>query len=160
MRQWTMKRVREYFYGTPKFELAPYSSSVPFHEVKVRRIGESLFHLLCNNKFIWTFAARLAKGIPTSALPIGADRQISDTSLVKIDNYAILLNTILAVSNADLPADAQDKDELQLAETNIAGFFYVSYVDEKNKRLTILAPNPGKLPKRYLWLSTLRWAEV
>jgi polyribonucleotide 5'-hydroxyl-kinase len=38
-----MKRVREYFYGSPNFELSPYTSSVPFHEVHVRRIPECMF---------------------------------------------------------------------------------------------------------------------
>ena len=40
-----MKRVREYFYGSPKFELVPYTSSVSFYEIAVRRIAESTFSL-------------------------------------------------------------------------------------------------------------------
>jgi polyribonucleotide 5'-hydroxyl-kinase len=98
---------------------------------------------------------------PDSALPIGGERQIQETNIVKIDNHSVLLNTILSVSNSDLdPASASDQDEVSLIETNVAGFIYVSEVDEKKKRLTVLAPNPGKLPKKYLWLGTLRWVEL
>lgn len=58
-----MKRVREYFYGRqmvdPKgatgTEFAPMTTSVNFHDVMVRRIGESV-------------------QAPDSALPIGAER--------------------------------------------------------------------------------------
>lgn len=100
------------------------------------------------------------KMAPDSALPIGADRQLHGSGVVKIENYSVLLNTILAVSNADHQATWTEEDEDQLVETNIAGFIYVSAVDDKRKRLTILAPNPGKLPKRFMWLGILRWAEV
>lgn len=39
-RRWQMQRIREYFYGTPKFELSPYSTTVSFNDVSVRRIAE------------------------------------------------------------------------------------------------------------------------
>ena len=140
-RQMQIQRIREYFYGTPNNELSPYTSSVPFTEVAVRRIGET-------------------DQAPLSTLPIGSDRKYDEADLVKIDVGPVLLHTVLAVSNSDLKYNATEKDEQTLPEVNIAGFVYVSEVEEKKKRLYMLCPNPGKLPKRYLWLSSLRWAEM
>eukprot|EP00158_Paraphelidium_tribonemae_P004142 Partr_v1_DN26594_c1_g1_i5_m3971 putative Required for endonucleolytic cleavage during polyadenylation-dependent pre-mRNA 3'-end formation (By similarity) len=136
-----MQKVREYFYGTPKYDLSPYSSSVPFTEIAVRRIGEVLL-------------------APSSALPLGADRKVDETELIKIDVGPVLLHTVLALSNSDLNFNATAKDEAVLPDINVAGFVYVSEVDEGKKRVHMLCPSPGKLPKRYLWLGSLRWAEI
>lgn len=140
-RQMQMKRIREYFYGTPKLQLSPYSSSVSFTDISVRRIGKSDM-------------------APDSALPIGAQRIVDETELLQIPVGDTLLHTVLAVSNAEIPANAITQDEVILPVTNLAGFIYVSEVDERKKRLKILCPNPGTLPKRYLWLGNLSWAEV
>ena len=65
------------------------------------------------------------KFAPASALPIGATAQVDETHLLKIDTFTVLLNTILAVSNSDLALTANDKEEQELLDTNIAGFVYV-----------------------------------
>jgi polyribonucleotide 5'-hydroxyl-kinase len=39
-KQMQMKKVKEYFYGTSSHELSPYTTSIPFSEIAVRRIGE------------------------------------------------------------------------------------------------------------------------
>jgi polyribonucleotide 5'-hydroxyl-kinase len=97
---------------------------------------------------------------PDSALPIGAQRRVDETELLSIDIGDVLLHCILAVSNAELPYNATKADEACLPIINLAGFVYVSEVDERKKRIKLLCPNPGKLPKRYLWLGSLRWAEM
>ena len=38
-RQLQMRKIREYFYGTPKCELSPYSTIVNFHDFSVYRVG-------------------------------------------------------------------------------------------------------------------------
>jgi polyribonucleotide 5'-hydroxyl-kinase len=94
-------KIQEYFYGTAKYELSPYSTLTNFSDVSIWRVGESSL-------------------APTSALPIGMDRQMSETQLVKIDNADILLHSILAVLNAD------EKDtESNALESNVAGFIYM-----------------------------------
>lgn len=45
-KQLQMQRIKEYFYGTTKGELSPYSSLVNFAEVAVRRVGEGNLPLL------------------------------------------------------------------------------------------------------------------
>ena len=99
---------------------------------------------------------------PSSALPIGMERNQDEkaASIIKIDSGDILLHSILAISHSNLqPLTATEKDEVNLPYSNVAGFIYVARVDEKKRRMFVLSPTPGKLPKRYLWFGTLRWAE-
>lgn len=140
-RQWQMRRIREYFYGSGQVDLTPYTTSISFNDVQVRRIGETV-------------------KAPDSALPIGGERRVDEAQLLKIDCGPALLHTVLALSNVELPFGATENDEQVLPDHNLAGFVYVSDVDEKKKRLIMLAPKPGRLPRRYLWMGTLRWAEV
>ncbi|KAJ3091330.1 Cleavage polyadenylation factor subunit clp1, partial [Quaeritorhiza haematococci] len=125
-RQLQNQKIREYFYGTPtannRAELSPYTNVVPFTDVAVRRVGEG------------TLA-------PSSALPLGTDRKVLETRMVKIEAGDILLHSILAVSNASppstggsetggeatdpVPAMTQAQESQMLLETNLAGFVYV-----------------------------------
>ncbi|KAI9333142.1 Pre-mRNA cleavage complex II protein Clp1-domain-containing protein [Obelidium mucronatum] len=150
-------KIREYFYGTPKFPLSPFSSIVGFHELHVRRVGDST-------------------AAPSSALPIGVDRKAQETKIVKVEVGDILLNSILAVSHADrldalgattavsAPALTADEETALILESNVAGFVYVSEVvdDDKRKKktVTVLTPNPGRLPKKYLVMGALKWVET
>jgi polyribonucleotide 5'-hydroxyl-kinase len=140
-KQLQIKRIKEYFYGTPRLDLSPFTTTISFSDISVRRIDES------------TLA-------PESALPIGAERKVEENSLLHIEIGDLLLHTVLAVSSADLMYNATPADEAILLESNISGFVYVSEVDEKKRRIKILSPCPGKLPKRYLWLGSLRWMEM
>ncbi|CAM0142016.1 Cleavage polyadenylation factor subunit clp1 [Umbelopsis sp. WA50703] len=129
-------KIQEYFYGTAKYELSPYSTLTNFSDVSIWRVGESSL-------------------APTSALPIGMDRQMSETQLVKIDNADILLHSILAVLNAD------EKDtESNALESNVAGFIYISDVDDGKQKLTVLSPAPGKLLKKHLLMGSFKWMET
>ncbi|CAO3692138.1 unnamed protein product [Umbelopsis ramanniana] len=128
-------KIHEYFYGTSRCELSPYSTLTNFADVSIWRVGESSL-------------------APTSALPIGMDRQLSETQLVKIDNPDILLHSILAVLNAD-----ESDNEANALESNVAGFIYVSDVDDAKQKLTILSPAPGRLLKRHLLMGSFKWIE-
>jgi hypothetical protein len=56
---------------------------------------------------------------PSSALPIGIDRKVSETQLVKIEPGDTLPHSILAISAASAA------DEATVLETCILGFIYV-----------------------------------
>lgn len=117
-----MNKIREYFYGTPKCELAPYSNLVAFEDVSIYRVGEGTM-LLCtlfrDSLSDLTIVFCVDTIAPSSALPIGMTRKVSETQLVKVEAGDILLHSILAVSNAE------NEDETTLVESNIAGFIYV-----------------------------------
>ncbi|KAJ3291651.1 hypothetical protein HDU79_002162 [Rhizoclosmatium sp. JEL0117] len=145
-------KIREYFYGTTKFPLSPFSNIVSFNELAVRRVGD-------------------ATTILASALPIGQDRKTQETKIVKVEVGDILLNSVLAVSHADrldaiapasvsAPALTADQETALILDKNVAGFIYVSEVDDKKHKLTILTPNPGRLPKKYMVMGSLKWVET
>jgi polyribonucleotide 5'-hydroxyl-kinase len=56
-----------------------------------------------------------------------------------------MLHCILAIVHA-APHDLQDA----IRDASVMGFIYVAEVDEKKRRLRILAPLPGKLGDRPL----------
>lgn len=93
-------KIHEYFYGTPKCELSPYSMLVNYDDIKIWRVGDVI--------------------APSSALPLGMEGSSNETQVVKVDNYDMCLHSILAILNAD-----QDEHENRLLESNVAGFVYV-----------------------------------
>ncbi|KAI8822629.1 Pre-mRNA cleavage complex II protein Clp1-domain-containing protein [Fimicolochytrium jonesii] len=139
-----MHRIKEYFYGTQKADLSPYSSLVSFSDVAIRKVGEG------------TLA-------PSSALPIGSERLIQETRLAIVDPGDILLHSVLALSNASIPDDAAavtpEEESAAVLGTNLAGFVYVSMVDEGKAKMTVLAPNPGRLPRKYMIMASLKYRE-
>ncbi|KAL1920289.1 uncharacterized protein VTP21DRAFT_1435 [Calcarisporiella thermophila] len=132
LRQAKMAKIKEYFYGTPKSELSPYSVILHFSDVVIYRVG----------------GGSLA---PSSALPLGSDRTVSETQLMPVDPGDILLHSVLALSNAT--------SEEEVLEANVAGFVYVSEVNEAKRKMTVLSPSPGRLPKKYLIMGSFKWVE-
>ena len=61
-------------------------------------------------------------------------------------------NSILAIVHAD-PHDTQEN----IRDASVIGFVYVAEVDEKRKKLKILAPLSGRLPNRAMIWGT--WPE-
>ncbi|KAI8334497.1 Pre-mRNA cleavage complex II Clp1 [Blakeslea trispora] len=127
-------KIHEYFYGTPKCELSPYSMLVNYDDIKIWRVGDVI--------------------APSSALPLGMDSSSDETQVVRVDNYDMCLHSILAMLNA-----GQDEHENNLLGSNVAGFVYVSDVDEEKRKVTILSPSPGRLPKKHLLMGSFKWME-
>ncbi|CAG8470741.1 5289_t:CDS:10 [Acaulospora colombiana] len=90
---------------------------------------------------------------PSSALPIGIDRKVSETQLVKVEPDDLIRHSILALTSSN------SADEHELLETNIIGFIRVSEVDTVKQKMTILTPCPGRLPKQYLIMGSYKWME-
>ncbi|KAJ1549783.1 hypothetical protein HK096_010478, partial [Nowakowskiella sp. JEL0078] len=114
-RKQQVKKIREYFYGSGRFELNPYNNIVPFSDVWIRQVGEG------------TLA-------PSSALPIGMQNKILETRMVKVQPSSILLHSILAVSHTPIVKNSGLNDENRqwseeetsaLLDSNVAGFVYV-----------------------------------
>ncbi|CAG8442612.1 2336_t:CDS:10 [Diversispora eburnea] len=81
-RQTQMRKIREYFYGLPKFELSPCSTLISLNEVFIYRVGV--------------------------ALPIGIDRKVSETQLVKVEPDDSIRHSILALTSANSPDEQND----------------------------------------------------
>jgi polyribonucleotide 5'-hydroxyl-kinase len=148
-----LQRVKEYFYGTLKNDLTPFSQTVSFTDIIVRRAMEGSI-------------------APSSTLPIGMEANPNETKFVKVESGDILLHSVLAVSYTPLAGSVDPKDptatpklytpeeEVEaLLTTNICGFIYVSEVDDNKRKMTILSPNPGRLPKTFYIVGALKWLD-
>ncbi|KAI7862877.1 Pre-mRNA cleavage complex II protein Clp1-domain-containing protein [Spinellus fusiger] len=127
-------KIQEYFYGTSKCELSPYSMMVNYSDITIWRVGETM--------------------APSSALPIGMDNTANETRMVKVENLDMCLHSIMAVLSA-----ADDEEEDKLLNCNVAGFIYITDVDEDKQKMTILSPSPGRLPRRHLLMGSFKWME-
>ncbi len=62
-------------------------------------------------------------------------------------------NSVLAIMHAD-PNDSQEN----IRDASVIGFVYVADVDEKRKKMKVLAPVSGRLPARAIVWG--RWPEA
>ncbi|KAG9003471.1 Cleavage polyadenylation factor subunit clp1 [Tulasnella sp. JGI-2019a] len=127
--------------------LSPYSMTVKFGDIKIFRIG----------------AESMA---PSSALPIGASRVITELEPVAIDPSAPgLLHMVLALLSSPSQGSAgkQEEDEglsdEDLISSNVVGFILVAAVDTFKQRMTILSPNPGSLVGRTALIGSYEWQD-
>jgi len=100
-------KIKEYFYGTHKCELAPYSVIVPFSDIYIRTIEQGI--------------------APSSALPIGMERKVQETRLVHVEPTEDLVNSILALTNVDVKEseDIGEEEDDILIGTRLLGFVHV-----------------------------------
>ncbi|WFD29663.1 polynucleotide 5'-hydroxyl-kinase [Malassezia sp. CBS 17886] len=134
--------------------LNPYSTTIPFDLLEIYRIGQDSV-------------------APSSALPIGAERVLSELQVVKLDpanstsDLNSLLHTVLALvepphggggpGQADSTTEPTD-DELLGA--SVVGLLLVSDIDHVKRKLTVLAPKPGKFPSKTALIGNLHWQDT
>lgn len=142
----TNAKIKEYFYGTPKYDLHPYREILKFDYVRIRRVGE---------------------GAPSSMLPMGMVPLMTETRYVKVEPGDILLHSILAVTNleenystGERYISETDAESEAIMRSSLAGFIYVSEVDEKKRKLTVLSPTPGRGQRRFIVMGALKWLET
>jgi len=126
-----MDKIKEYFYG-PTGDLSPHSTLVDFEDIVLLRVGGG-------------------PQAPSSALPIGAERTVNPTRLLKVTPSSEILHSVLGVSHA--------RTQEAVLETNLAGFVYVTEVNLEKRKVTLLAPCPGPLPGKYVLVGSLKWYE-
>lgn len=139
-------QIKSYFYGGPALSqgvLSPFSIIVKFDDVRICRVGEAA-----------------GAHAPSSALPLGATRLTRDTELVPIDltgsrAASEVLNRILAVPQAE----EGDEGEEKVVKGPVGGFVWVSALDQAKKKITLLSPLPGRLPRKTLILGSLDWVD-
>lgn len=119
--------------------LNPYSSTIPLDLLSIYRVGQD----------------RIA---PSSALPIGAERVVSELQVNKLDplnsssDLSSLLHSVIAL--IELPSDAEElgegelPSEATLLSAGLVGLLHVSDIDTTRKKMTVLSPKPGKLPSK------------
>ncbi|KAK4057354.1 Cleavage polyadenylation factor subunit clp1 [Microbotryomycetes sp. JL221] len=138
-------QIRSYFYGGPALTagvLSPFSIIVKFDDLKIFRVGES--------------SETMA---PDSALPIGAGRTVSATDLVSIDLTDSKTSSILVGQILAIPQAADDMSDDSIVASPVLGFVFCSALDQIKKKVTLLSPLPGRLPRKTLLLGSLEWQD-
>lgn len=142
-----MRNIKSYFYG-PQNEYSPFPVTVPFKDLHIRRIGEGPV-------------------APSSALPLGASRRVDECRVVRVELSTTpsvipntvsvppksILNSVFAISQAPIT------DEASIVDAPIAGYVFVTGVDEFKNKVTFLSPVPGKFPYPYLILGSIKHFE-
>ncbi|PWZ03815.1 hypothetical protein BCV70DRAFT_198004 [Testicularia cyperi] len=138
--------------GVPS--LSPYSTTIPFDLLEVYRVGQESL-------------------APSSALPIGASRTVTETQLVKLDpanstaDQTSLLHSILALiqpprggGGAGQPDSSTNPTDDEIIGAPILGFVHVADIDTVRKKITLLSPSTGRLPSKTAILGSLDWQDV
>ncbi|KAI0408979.1 Pre-mRNA cleavage complex II protein Clp1-domain-containing protein [Xylaria palmicola] len=126
--------IKDYFFGNAKLTLSPFTQQVDFAAVSVWRINEA------------PSASTDGSGITYDEGDVHTDM------LERAEPSMMMQNCVLAVVCASVH-DAADS----IRDANVMGFVYVADVDEKRRRLRILAPVSARLGDRpLLWGS---WPE-
>ncbi len=87
-----------------------------------------------------------ANVIHNSLLPGDATEEMSKAPIFeRIEPSPQMQNAILAIVHAD-PNDSEE----DIRDASVIGFVYVAEVDEKRKKLKLLAPLSGRLPNKAL----------
>ncbi|KAI1496488.1 Pre-mRNA cleavage complex II protein Clp1-domain-containing protein [Biscogniauxia marginata] len=123
--------IREYFFGNAKATLSPFTQQVDYSALSIWRVNEAP---------------------SASSSTAGGEDDIYTDTIERAEPSAMMQNCTLAVVYASVH-DAPDA----IRDANIMGFVYVADVDEKRRKLRILAPVSARLGDRpLLWGS---WPE-
>ncbi|KAJ9479534.1 mRNA cleavage and polyadenylation factor CLP1 [Pseudozyma hubeiensis] len=138
--------------GVPS--LSPYSTTIPFDLLEIYKIGQESL-------------------APSSALPIGASRTITETQLVKLDptnsaaDQTSLLHSVLALiqpprggGGAGQPDSSTNPTDDEIIGAPILGFVHVADIDTVRKKITVLSPSAGRLPSKTAIIGSLDWQDV
>ncbi|KAM3069456.1 Cleavage polyadenylation factor subunit clp1 [Clarireedia jacksonii] len=125
MQQMREASIKEYFFGDAKRTLSPHTQQVNFDELSIFKIRE-------------------AHSMMASFLP-GGDEEVEQTLYEKVEPSQGMLQCLLAVMHAST-RDSQDT----IRDASVMGFVYVADVDEKKKRVKILAPLNTRVTDRPL----------
>ncbi|KAH8930056.1 hypothetical protein BT69DRAFT_1255674 [Atractiella rhizophila] len=119
-----LQQIRAYFYGGPRLTqgvLSPFSFPVRFDELKIYRVGQESL-------------------APSSALPIGAQRQISKTQLYEVDMSIPRSATDLASCVLALSQVSDDAPESDMLLSPVLTFVHLTSIDTVKKKFIILSP--------------------
>lgn len=134
--------------------LSPYSTTIPFDLLEIYKVGQESL-------------------APSSALPIGASRTVTETQLVKLDptnsaaDQSSLLHSVLALiqpprggGGAGQPDSSTNPTDDEIIGAPILGFVHVADIDTARKKITVLSPSTGRLPSKTAILGSLDWQDV
>lgn len=159
MRQSREASIREYFFGDPKRILSPHYQQVSFDEAVIYKVREGMpvpyspkkqeGCLDTNNKVGGAVNLELSAFVPRDH-----EEEVAETELYeKTEPSSLMQHCVMAV----MYASSLDTQET-IRDAPVMGFVYVAEVDEKKRRLKILAPLNTRITDRpMVWGS---WPEA
>ena len=151
LEQLRQDQIREYFFGDARTPLSPHIQLLDFSEATIYRTAErkSRFMLsVFRATKISTESTLLDSLLPGGEVEYASKKAIFD----KVQPSSLMQNCLLALVQAE-PNDAQEN----IRDASVIGFVYVAEVDEKKKKVRILAPLSGRLPRKAMLWGT--WPE-
>ena len=133
---------RSYFYGLNDM-YTPFSITLAVNTLRVFRYG------------------RESTMAPMSALPLGAARRVDESRLSKVEIDSSMLYAILGICHSpDKTVSAEESsNDTPPTDVNMAGFLYITGIDDAKHFITVLSPCPLPLPGNDLILGQIRWIE-
>ncbi|MCJ1312243.1 Cleavage polyadenylation factor subunit clp1 [Agyrium rufum] len=125
LQQMRLNQIREYFFGDVKNNLSPHTTQLDFSEVAIFRHSEK-------------------DDLLDALLPGGEPDAFTKKSIFDIVHPSNQLQRcVLAIMQAE-PGDSQE----DIRDASVIGFVYIAEVDEKKKKLRILSPMSGRIPRK------------
>lgn len=122
--------------------LSPSSTVINFDDLSIFRIG----------------AETMA---PSSALPIGATRVVSEMQPVPVDPSqpgSGLLNAVLGILEPPNPDENERYDE-EILDLSVTGFIIITNLDVPHRKMTVLAPNQGSIVGKTAIVGSYEWQD-
>ena len=122
-------QIREYFFGDGRNTLSPHTQQVDFNQLSIYRLVD-----------------KSSTDLSSSLLP--GDYDVTSSPIHSIfEKISIptpqMQNAIIAIVHAEI----NDTHE-SIRDASVIGFVFVAEIDEKKKKIKILAPLSGRLPNR------------
>ena len=142
-RQFRQAQVREYFFGDGKSTLSPHAQQVDFSQLSIYKIAECMLFSYTSPNLLPLIIIGLstASDLLNSLLPGDSDESTPQKIFDQVQPSPQMQNSVLAITHAD-HNDVQEN----IRDASVIGFVYVAEVDEKRKKVKILAPLSGRLP--------------
>ena len=142
LQQFRQAQIREYFFGDTKNPLSPHTQQMDFSEVAIYRFAECESWPIHSRIILLTVKA--AAGMLASFLPGGEEDSLAkDAIYERVQPSSTMQSCILAIVQAE-PHDTPES----IRDASVIGFVYVADVDEKKKKMRILAPLSGRVPRK------------
>lgn len=158
------------------FRLSPISTVINFGDLTIYRIGGGKYlHILTDHLNLMKLKESIA---PSSALPIGATRTVSEMQPIEVDpnqKGSGLLNAVLALLAPPNPDENERYDE-EVLDLEVIGFLivyvnifyyvpliyvqsYSTALDITNKKMTVLMPSQMSLVGRMALMGSFEYQE-
>ena len=149
LEQFRQGQIREYFFGDPRSTLSPHIQQLDFSSVTIYRLAECKSYSTQSLKLKRSqLTSPEASALLSSLLPGDATEESQTPPIFdQVQPSPQMQNAIIAIVHAE-SNDAQEN----IRDASVIGFIFVAEVDEKRRKLKVLAPLSGRLPnKAMVW---------